>query len=253
MSKWNFPNCLGALDGKYIAIKAPKHNGSMFFKYKGFFSIVLLALVDADYKFTFADVGSNGGISNGGVLQESCFQAALNNNSLGIPPANCLPERNTPVPYVIVADEAFPLKENLIKPFPAKSLDDASRVFNYRLSQAHRVIENAFGIVVHRLQIFQSTIPLEPKKVEWIDVLACIALHNYLRTKSVEYSQAVADSETAAHELLPTEWRHNPNAQLLSVCLQGSNRSSIQAREIREEFLDYFITNGQADWQWDMS
>ena len=71
---------------------------------------MLLALVDADYKFTFVDVGSNGRISDGGVLRESCLQAALNNNSLGIPPATSLPERNTPVPYVIVADEAFPLK-----------------------------------------------------------------------------------------------------------------------------------------------
>lgn len=86
---------------------------------------------------------------------------------------------------VIVADEAFPLKENLMKPYPAKSLDDASRVFNYRLSRARRVSENAFGILVHRFRIFQSTIPLGPKKAEVI-VLAAVALHNYLRTKSVE-------------------------------------------------------------------
>ena len=212
MSKWNFPNCLGALDGKHIAIKAPEHSGSMFFNYKGFFSIVLLALVDADYKFTVVDVGSNGRISDGGVLRESNLQAALDTNSLGIPPATSLPGRGTPVPYVIVADEAFPLKENLIKPFPAKSLDDALRVFNYRLSRARRVSENAFGILVHRFQIFQSTIPLEPEKVVLI-VLAAVALHNYLRTKSVEYSQAVVDSETEAHEIVPGEWRHNPNAQ----------------------------------------
>ena len=244
---------MGALDDKHIPIKASKHSGSMFFNYKGFFNIVLLALVDADDKFTFVDVGSNGRISDGGVLRESCLQAALDNNSLGVPPPNCVPERNTPVPYAIVADEAFPVKENLTKPFPAKNLDDASRVFNYRLSRArsHRVKENAFGILVHIFQIFQLTIPLEPKKVELV-MLACIALHNYLRTKSVAYSQAVADSETATHELLLGEWRHNPNAQLPSVCLQGSNRSSIQAREIREEFLDYFITNGQVDWQWHM-
>lgn len=64
--------------------------GSVFFNYKGFFSIVLLALVDADYKFTFVDVGSNGRISDGGVLRESYLQAALDTNSLGIPPATMI-------------------------------------------------------------------------------------------------------------------------------------------------------------------
>ena len=101
----------------------------MFFNYKRIFSIVFVALVDADYKCTFVDVGYNGRISDGGVLQESHLQAALDNNSLGIPPATCLPESNAPVTYVTVADEAFPLKQNLMKPFPAKSLqDDSSKV-----------------------------------------------------------------------------------------------------------------------------
>lgn len=34
MKKWNFPNCIGAMDGKYIALKAPSRSGTMFFNYK---------------------------------------------------------------------------------------------------------------------------------------------------------------------------------------------------------------------------
>lgn len=111
--------------------------------------------------------------------------------------------------------------------------------------------ENVFGIVVHRFRILQVAIPLEPKKAELI-VLAIVALHNFLRTKCADYSHSVADSENAALEMVPGEWRKNPNAQLPSVSLQGSNRSSTHAREIREEFLDYFITNCPTDWQWDI-
>ncbi len=79
----------------------------------------------------------------------------------------------TTVPYVFVADEAFPLMDHVLKPYPLRDLDPYQREFNYRLSRARRVVENAFGILANRFRVFHSAIQLSPEKVELV-VLAAL-------------------------------------------------------------------------------
>lgn len=83
--RWNFPNCIAAMDGKQIKIQAPPNSGSLYFNYKKYFSIVLLALVDANYKFIVVHVAELGKNSDGGIYSRSALAKRPEKNTLNIP------------------------------------------------------------------------------------------------------------------------------------------------------------------------
>ena len=68
---WNLPHACGALDGMHIRIKKPADSGSLFCNYKKFFSMVMMAIVDADYKFIWVIVGSYGSSFDGQIFNNS--------------------------------------------------------------------------------------------------------------------------------------------------------------------------------------
>ena len=88
---WNFPNCVGAIDGKHCNIQAPPNSGSEFFNYKKTFSVVLLAVCDAMYKFTYIDVGTPGRWSDGGTFDHCTLNHALAAGDLNLPADATLP------------------------------------------------------------------------------------------------------------------------------------------------------------------
>ena len=150
-TRWNLPHCVGAIDGKHVAVTCPPGGGSAYFNYKHFHSIVMLAVVDSDYKFMYVDVGAEGAGSDGGVFLNTELRECLEDGSIGFPPPSPLPGSDgEPVGYFLVGDDAFPLRPWMMKPVPSRNLTREERIYNYRISRARRVVENAFGILAAR-------------------------------------------------------------------------------------------------------
>ncbi|XP_018307859.1 putative nuclease HARBI1 isoform X2 [Mycetomoellerius zeteki] len=202
LRQWNVPNCIGAMDGRHIEFKVPLSQGSLYHNYKSTNSIVLLALVNAHYQFIYVNVGVNGRVSDGGVFRESDLAKYINDsqNPLNVPTDKPLPGMNQPIPFVILADAAFPLQNHILKPYPSRNLSHDERIFNYRLSRGRRVVENAFGILANRFRVLLTQIYLSVESVQNI-TLACCALHNYI-SKENNSLQGAVDIEDLENETI---------------------------------------------------
>lgn len=247
--RWNFPNCLGAVDGKHVRITPPPNSGSYFYNYKGSHSLVLIAIVNAKYEFIMCHFGTNGRVSDGGVLENTAFYNKLLHHNLKIPAPSKSKTSERPLAHVFIGDEAFALREDFLKPFAQKQLNAGRRIFNYRLSRARRIVENVFGILAARFRIFHTEINMKLENIEKV-VLACCALHNFLRRNTANrYSPPEClDSEDLERGEILSGLRAEPN---VFVDLQrGQNRNATgTAKEVREHFMEYFCNEGRLPWQ----
>lgn len=234
--KTNFPNCLGSIDGKHIRCRNPNNSGSLFYNYKKYFSIVLMAVVDANLNFIFIDVGAYGREADSNVFRNSVFGKKLYRNQLQIPDPVSLPlTENNLQPFVFVADEAFGLHTNLLRPYPGRGLNNTRRIFNYRLSRARRTVECAFGVLANKWNVLHTTIIVEPDFCDHI-IKACCVLHNFVRKRDgCNYDEDVVD----------TAYINNLDD------FQGHGRLiNRNGMEIRDNFANYFINEGAVPFQY---
>ena len=173
-AEWKMPHCIGAVDGRHVRIRKPKKSGSKYYNYKRFFSSLLQALVGADYKYIIIDVGGYGSQSDGGTYQFSLLKRALDSNKLKLPKPKNLTNSKIEAPYFLIGDGAYPLSGTLMKPFPGVNLSKDGKIFNWRLSRARAVVENAFGHTCQKWRIFYTTIETSPEIVNKIVRTTCL-------------------------------------------------------------------------------
>ncbi|XP_068210013.1 uncharacterized protein [Palaemon carinicauda] len=144
-----------------------------------------MAVVNAHYAFMMVDVGANGRVSDGGVFANTKFGKNMKEKKLSITGPTTLPGCPDAMPFVFVADDAFPLLDNLIKPFAHSNLTKSQAIYNYPLSRGRRIVENVFGIMSARFRVLLSTINVSLAKASIIIMAGCY-LHNYLMKRNAQ-------------------------------------------------------------------
>ena len=213
-------------------------------------------MVGPEYEFLYIDVGINGRNSDGGIWSRCPLKNALEKNALNIPEPRALPGRLNKTLYVCTGDDAFPLSLYMTKPFPQINLTKEKRIFKYRLSRIRRISENGFGILANKWRVFPRPFSLEPEKVKTV-TLAAITLHNWLRSESkigkTDIPVGLTDRENIeTGEFFEGTWRsdkYQGTWYSMRNSLHG-NRSSNLAREVRDEFTEYFMNEGCVPWLW---
>lgn len=231
-SKSKFPNVIGCIDGKHIEIFAPPNSGTKFFNYKRTYSIVLLAVCDANYSFTYAHAGSFGSESDGGIFQRSSLAEALESNTLNLPAPKPINETfNQAIPHVLLGDEAFPKKKYLLTPYSGRYLENDKYLYNLEFSRCRRIIENSFGIYTTRWRIFHRKIHCLPEHVDNI-IGATLILHNYLCRVSQQYLGLT--TRDWQDELRSTRWAPVPERYSF-----GARSATEEVSLIRDYIKDY--------------
>lgn len=193
--------------------------------------MILLAAVDANYCFTYIDVGTNGRVNDARVFSKSSFYEALENKTLKLP-----------LNSVFVADDAFPLRTDMLKPYSRiRTLTTAQQIFNYRLSRARRIVENVFGILTSRFRILEKPISVAIKNVPIIIKTIC-SLHNWLRKTSDDYFQTRNDNFDDERS----------ETRIQNLTNYSSNNYSKTAGTLRDTYAEQFMTTETVPWQWTM-
>ena len=124
------------------------------------------------------------------------------------------------------------------------------RVFNYRLSRARRVVENVFGIMASVFRVLRKPMLLQPDKAALI-TMTCAYLHNFLQKSKTSSNYTPLDAfDSEKGEITLRSWRHySEGISSLQPLRRMPRRSKPEAKNIRDNFRDFCVTDGKLEWQ----
>lgn len=177
----------------------------------------------------------------GNSLIENYIESAL----LKLPNPKPVEIDGPALPYVLLADEAFPLTNFIMRPYPRSGrLDLPKKVFNYRLSRARRVVESAFGILAERWRIYRRPIISSVANAKKI-VQATVVLHNFI----INSEEQLQSQRRYIHITNEGDYSTiSGGLRSLPIC---RGRTSQSGNEVRNAYTAFFYGNGALPYQWE--
>ncbi|RCN52702.1 hypothetical protein ANCCAN_01078 [Ancylostoma caninum] len=227
--RYDYPRAVGFMDGKHIGIKKPARSGSTFWNYQNYYSIILLALCDCDYRIMCFDIGAPGRAGDARVFRNSAAKRYLDRNDDLFPPTRNLGNVGA-VQYHILVDGGFG-QGRFVRPYTqAEASTPEKRRFNSKLSGARRMVESTFGILAQRFQILQTCIALDPDRVARL-VTSLMILHNLLPRRRDLLRGVNRYPEQRRGFFRPLEPIHH---------LEGSNAAKLARNRICQHYVDKY-------------
>ncbi|KAJ8896498.1 hypothetical protein PR048_001842, partial [Dryococelus australis] len=201
--------------------------------------LVLLAIADANHHLILADFYTNRRISDCSVLHNTVFYEELTNGSLNMPSACEVTNSARKLPYVFVGDDSFPLRCDIVD----------KRIYNYRLSRTRREVENLFGLLAGHFRVFHTAINVELEHMDSI-MKVCCALHNYLMTQTRHtYPQPETFDVEEVESGTVVSGLTIGKSNMLSVQKSRLSISPMNAKQVSNESVNYFVNEGKVPWQ----
>ena len=187
LERWDLPQCLGAIDGTHIPIKAPEHCHTDYFNRKCFHSIIVQAVCDSECRFTDVFAGWPGRAHDARVFSVSKIGGMITNGTL-VPQDQELSKviNGKRIEPFRIGDPAYPLSKHLMKDYPGSNISPEKEYFNYRLNRARIQIERAFGKLKGRWRCLFKQLECSLENAVHHVIASCI-LHNICEEGDAEY------------------------------------------------------------------
>ena len=186
--KWGVPQCFGAVDGSHVPISAPSHLHTDYFNRKGWYSMLIQGLVDANYRLMDVCVGWPGSVHYARVFAHSSLYKEIEHNK--ILPNKTISILGTNIPLYMIGNSAYPLKSWLMKPFPHNTeLITQQRNYNYRVCRARIVTEIAFDRRKARWRRLLKRNDMNINNIPHVITAACV-LHNICEINREHFNDA---------------------------------------------------------------